>query len=130
MKCLDTDLLIAILWGKQEAYDVVGELEQEPKAATTAINTFEVFYGAYKSQMKSQNLKEADKLLAKLEIVPLELSSSRKAAEISGKLSEKGQPIDYRDAMIAGIAVVNDMTLVTRNSDHFHRVKELKLQPW
>ena len=123
-------MLIAILRGKQEAYNAVAELEQESKVATTAINAFEVIYGAYKSQMKSQNLKEADKLLAKFEIVPLELSSARKAAEISGKLSEKGQPIDYRDAMIAAVSVVNDLTLVTRNSGHFHRVKELKLQIW
>ncbi len=38
--------------------------------------------------------------------------------------------IDYRDAMIAAVAVVNNLTLVTRNIAHFCRVKELKLQPW
>jgi hypothetical protein len=42
---------------KQEAYDAFSELEQEPKAATSSINAFEVFYGAYQSKMKSQNLK-------------------------------------------------------------------------
>ncbi len=105
-------------------------MEQEPKAATTSISAFEVFFGAYKSQLKSQNLNEVDKLLDRLEIVPLELSSAKKAAEISGKLAEKGQPIDFRDAMVAGVAVVNDLTLVSRNKAHFARVKELKLQTW
>jgi hypothetical protein len=71
-----------------------------------------------------------DKLLVELEIVPLEFSSARKAAEISGRLAERGQLIDYRDVMIAAVAVVNDLTLVTRNSAHFRRVKELKLQTW
>ena len=130
MKCLDTDLLIAILRGKQEAHDLVAELEQEPKAATTSINAFEVFYGAFKSQLKSQNLKEADRLLDKLEILPMVLSSARKAAEISEELAEKGEPIDFRDAMVAGVAVVNDLTLVSRNKAHFGRVKELKFQTW
>lgn len=130
MKCLDTDLLIAILRGKQEAHDLVAEIEQEPKAATTSINAFEVFYGAFKSQMKSQNLKEAEKLLDSLEIVPLMLSSARKAAEISGMLAEKGEPIDFRDAMVAGVAIINDLTLVSRNKAHFGRVKELKYQTW
>jgi tRNA(fMet)-specific endonuclease VapC len=123
-------LLIAILRGKQEAHDLVAELEQEPKAATTSINAFEVFYGAFKSQLKSQNLKEADRLLDKLEILPMVLSSARKAAEISEELAEKGEPIDFRDAMVAGVAVVNDLTLVSRNKAHFGRVKELKFQTW
>jgi len=130
LKCLDTDLLIAILRGKQDAYKTAVEIERETKAATTAINAFELFYGANKSQMKNQNIKETDKLLSKLEVIPLELSSARKAAEISVKLSEKGESIDYRDVMIAAIAIRNDLTMVTRNKAHFGRIKELKLQMW
>ena len=130
MNCLDTDLLIAILRGKQEAYNIAIEIEQETKAATTVINAFEIFYGAYKSQLEKQNIKETDKLLGKLEVIPLELESARKAAEISEKLAEKGQPIDYRDAMIAAIAIENDLTLTTRSKAHFDRIKDLKLQTW
>lgn len=130
MKCLDTDLLIAILRGKQEAYSIVTEIDEETKAATTAINTFEIFFGAHKSSMKNENIKEAAKLLDRLEVIPLDLPSSRKAAEISAKLAEKGEPIDYRDAMIAAIAIENDLTLVTRNKSHFKRIKNLKLETW
>ena len=130
MKCLDTDLLIAILRGKQEAYSIVTEIDEETKAATTAINTFEIFFGAHKSSMKNENIKEAAKSLDRLEVIPLDLPSSRKAAEISAKLAEKGEPIDYRDAMIAAIAIENDLTLVTRNKSHFKRIKNLKLGTW
>jgi predicted nucleic acid-binding protein len=130
VKCLDTDLLIAILRGKQEAYSIVTEIDEETKAATTAINTFEIFFGAHKSSMKNENIKEAAKLLDRLEVIPLDLPSSRKAAEISAKLAEKGEPIDYRDAMIAAIAIENDLTLVTRNKSHFKRIKNLKLETW
>lgn len=38
--------------------------------------------------------------------------------------------IDFRDAMVAGVVVVNDLTLVSRNKTHFGRVKEMKLQTW
>jgi predicted nucleic acid-binding protein len=65
-----------------------------------------------------------------LEIVPLTLSSAREAAEISMRLAEKGEPIDFRDAMVAGVAIVNDLTIVSRNKAHFGRVKELKYQIW
>ena len=130
MKCLDTDLLIAILRGKKEAYNRVTELDEEAKGATTAINAFEVFFGAHKSAMKSENVKEASKLLDRLEVIPLDLASSRKAGEISAALVAKGETIDYRDAMIAGIAIENNLTLVTRNKSHFTRIKSLKLETW
>jgi predicted nucleic acid-binding protein len=63
VKCLDTDLLIAILRGKEEARSIVSEIDEEAKGATTAINSFEIFFGANKSSMKNENVKEALKLL-------------------------------------------------------------------
>lgn len=130
MKCLDTDLLIAILRGKQDAYNIIIEIDQETKGATTTINAFEIYFGAHKSSNKNENIKQTTKLLDRLEVIPLDLPSSRKAAEISAKLAEKGEPIDYRDAMIAAIALENDLTLVTRNKAHFNRIRNLKLQTW
>ena len=130
MKCLDTDLLIAILRGKREAQDKVAELDEEGKHATTSVNTFEIFFGAHRSARKSQNMKEALKLLERLEIIPFDLSSSQRAGEISANLVAKGEIIDYRDAMIAGIAIENDLTLVTRNKAHFTRIKSLTLETW
>jgi len=34
------------------------------------------------------------------------------------------------DLLIAGIAIENDMTLVTHNMKHFSRIPGLKLQDW
>jgi tRNA(fMet)-specific endonuclease VapC len=130
VRCLDTDLLIAILRGKPEAQNKVVELDEEDRAATTAVNVFEVFLGAHRSARKSENAKEASKLFERLEIIPLDFASSRKAGEISAKLIAKGETIDYRDAMIAGIAIENDLALVTRNLSHFERIKGLKLEKW
>ena len=129
MKCIDSDLLIAILRGNKEAYSKASKLE-EAKEATTSINAFEIFFGANRSTKKTENLKEASELLESLNVIPLDLYSSRKAAEISAKLATVGEPIDYRDAMIAGIAIENDLVLVTRNESHFNRIKELKMEIW
>ena len=130
MKCLDTDLLIAILRGKPEAAGKVKELDEEAKGATTSINVFEVLFGAQKSSNKAVNLKETLRLLDRLDVAPLDLGASRKAAEIAAKLSAKGEAIDYRDAMVAGIAIENDLTLVTRNVSHFARIKGVKFETW
>ena len=130
MKCLDTDLLIAILRGKKEACPVATELDQEAKEATTAINAFELFFGAYKSERKIENTKEAQKLLERLEVIPMDTSAAQRAGEISANLFAKGEPIDFRDAMIAAIALEKDLTLLTRNKAHFSRIKGLKVQTW
>jgi tRNA(fMet)-specific endonuclease VapC len=130
MKCLDTDILIAILRGKEETHNIVSEIDEKTKGATTTINSFEIFYGANKSAMKNENVKEAHKLLSRLEVIPLDLYASKIAAEISAKLATKGEPIDYKDAMIAAIAIKNNLTLVTRNTSHFCRIKNLKLETW
>jgi predicted nucleic acid-binding protein len=130
MKCLDSDLLVAILRGKEEARTIVEALDEESKGATTSVNAFEVYFGANKSAKKDENVKEASKLLERLIVFPLDLSSSRKAAEISAKLETKGETIDFRDAMIAAIAIENGLTLVTRNISHFKRIKNLKTEKW
>jgi tRNA(fMet)-specific endonuclease VapC len=130
LKCLDTDLLVAILRGRKEAYASAQKLDQEGNAATTSINVFELFYGANKSQLKAQNLKETEKLLARLEVLPLDKSAAKMAGEISAKLAESGRPIDFRDAMIAAIAIQNGTTILTRNTEHFLRISDLKVKSW
>lgn len=52
------------------------------------------------------------------------------AAEVYADLRKQGQPIGHTDSLIAGIALVNDLQLVTNNTDHFKRVKGLELQNW
>jgi predicted nucleic acid-binding protein len=130
MKCLDTDLLVAILRGKQEAKTIVEELDEDGKGATTSVNAFEVYFGANRSERKEENVKEASRLLERLTVFPLDLSSSREAAEVSAKLAARGETIDFRDAMIAAIASQNGLTLVTRNRAHFKRIKGLQIEVW
>ena len=128
MKCLDTDLLIAILRGKEEAREAAADLDEESRAATTFVNAFELFFGANRSARKNENVKEASRLLERLVVFPLDLSSSRIAAEISTKLLAKGDAIDYRDAMIAAITINNGAALYTFDLKHFSPLKALGLK--
>jgi tRNA(fMet)-specific endonuclease VapC len=130
VKCLDTDFLVAILRGKEIAERKMAEMDREGRHSTTAINAFELFYGAYKSNQRLTNVEKTRALLERVDVLPFELGSSERAGEILAGLSARGDSIDFRDAMIAGIARANGLTLVTRNKEHFARVKELKIEPW
>ncbi|MGI0080755.1 MAG: type II toxin-antitoxin system VapC family toxin [Nitrososphaerales archaeon] len=130
MKCLDTDFLVAVLRGEPDAREKADQLDTEGRNATTSVNAFEVLYGSYRSHEREKNVEEARRLLTRLEILPLDLEASDRAGHIAADLSLRGMPIDFRDVLIAGIAVVTSSKLVTRNEKHFSRINALKLETW
>ncbi len=130
MKCLDTDLLVGILRRHEGAEKKVGLLDQEGRQATTTVSAFELFYGASRSRMVEESVKESQRLLSRLLVLPLSLGAAEKAGSIFGTLEKKGLPLDFRDAMIAGIAIENSLTLVTRNRRDYGRVPGLSIEEW
>jgi tRNA(fMet)-specific endonuclease VapC len=130
MKCLDTDLLVAILRGREDAELKMNEVDREGRQCTTAITAFELFYGAYKSKQRHTNLEKTRMVLERVDVLSLDYESSEGAGEILADLAARGDMIDFRDAMIAGIAKAKGLTLVTRNEEHFARVKGLKVEVW
>ena len=83
MKCLDTDLLVGVLRKQEKATRKVEELDKQGRQATAAVNAFELFYGAYKSRMVEENVREANRLLSRLEPLPLSTSSAERAGLLS-----------------------------------------------
>jgi tRNA(fMet)-specific endonuclease VapC len=130
VKCLDTDFLVAILRGQEIAQRKMVEMDREGRHSTTAISAFELFYGSHKSNQRLTNVEKTKVLLERVDVLPFESGSSERAGEILAALSACGDSIDFRDAMIAGIATANGLTLVTRNKEHFARVKELEIELW
>jgi tRNA(fMet)-specific endonuclease VapC len=56
--------------------------------------------------------------------------SAKISAELYSSLRQTGQIIDDIDLLIAGIAIENDMTLVTNNENHFGRIPGLRIENW
>ena len=69
-------------------------------------------------------------LLERLDVLPLSMESSERAGENSAYLASQGESVDFRDAMIAAVAVSNGLTLVTNNKNHFSRFQDLELESW
>ena len=61
-------------------------------------------------------------------IIALTEESCKISAEIYSKLRFSGELIDDIDLLIAGIAIENEMTLVTNNENHFGRISGLKIE--
>lgn len=90
----------------------------------------ELYFGAYKSTQQTTNLK----LLAKLFAEFKSLSFTDEAAEVCGKiraqLTKMGTPIGPYDLQIAGIALINNLVLVTHNLKEFSRIADLRIEDW
>jgi len=56
--------------------------------------------------------------------------SKKKAGEIYADLRKKGEIINDADILIAATISANDSVLVTNNTDHFKRIKNLKIENW
>jgi tRNA(fMet)-specific endonuclease VapC len=127
---VDTDILSEFLRGT----DIVVEnaktyLESYDSINFSIITYYEILNGLLYKDARKQLNRFSD--FAELnKILPLTLSATRQAAEIYANLRRKGQPIGHTDCLIAGIALTNNLQLVTNNTDHFKRMKGLEIVNW
>ena len=125
---IDTDILVDFLRGNQEAISLVNRLEKDRfLLATTAINAFELFYGAHKSKEPERGIKSTRQLLVKLVLLPLTAKSAQRAGHIYADLEKQGQVIGLRDTLIGAIAQTRGFSLATKNLSHFQKISELEL---
>ena len=125
--CVDTDILIDHLRGYPETVEEIENLEEMFHLSTTVVNSFELYYGAYKTKKRKINILSVDKLLRRLSVLQMTDVASKLAGEILADLERKGEIIEFRDAFIASIAITHNTTLFTRNISHFERIKTIKL---
>jgi predicted nucleic acid-binding protein len=91
----------------------------------TAVSYFELRNGIERLAAGRQRQRLEDALEQVLnidiqnQILPLDESAARAAASIAAARERVGRPVDFRDTMIAGIAVANRAELATRNVRHF-----------
>ena len=124
---VDTDILIDLLRKKDYAVSLMKTLEDEVELATSAINAFELYRGAYKSQNQEKNLASVKGLLNSLRMLNTDEDSMEIAGNITASLERDGNMIDIRDLLIASIALVNSSGVLTNNVKHFSRIKHLRV---
>lgn len=119
---LDSDVLIDYLRGAGVGRDLVLAAAAGTGYRVTAVTAFELAL----ARSYRENPRPVHAVLG----VPL-LTLTRKAGLRSGallaELQRRGEPIDVRDALQAGICLESDSTLATRNLAHFERVPGLRV---
>jgi predicted nucleic acid-binding protein len=119
----DTDVIIDFFAGREPFATKFTALVDNNGLALTSITVFELYAGV----TGSKRLKQIDDLISLLPVYPLDKIDAAVAAKIYGDLKKAGQLIGPQDILIAGICIAHDLPLITRNTEHFSRLKQLKL---
>jgi predicted nucleic acid-binding protein len=133
---IDTSVAIGLLHGEFELEKLLSMVKPSDVLAITAISMQELYAGVYSLKyMKKARASKAtieketasiEKLARSLVQVDFNTKAAKKSAEIYYMLAGDGEKIEFFDCMIAGtILARGDASIMTRNADHFKRIKEL-----
>jgi tRNA(fMet)-specific endonuclease VapC len=125
---LDANAVIALLNDAASKTANRARRERPGEVAISAIVAHELFYGAFRSRRRAQNLALIDAL--QFIVLEFDKEDARQAGEVRAVLASKGTPIGPYDVLIAGQAVARDMILVTHNTQEFGRVPGLRFEDW
>ncbi len=129
MYLLDTNTLIYFF--KQQG-QVAARLKATPAAqiALPSVVLYELEYGILRSSKPEIQRQGLTAAVSVYRILNLDHASARQAAWVKHNLERQGTPIGQCDLLIAGIALANQLTLVTRNTGEFSRIPGLLLENW
>jgi tRNA(fMet)-specific endonuclease VapC len=127
---IDTDILTYFLKGDPEVIQNLNNyLDYYDVLEINLISYYEILSGlSAKNAFKQISIFED--FVSENIILPLTEKSVKISAEIYGTLRKSGNKLDDIDVLIAGIAIENDMTLITNNVKHFSRIPGLKIENW
>jgi tRNA(fMet)-specific endonuclease VapC len=93
------------------------------------ITYYEIVSGLL-AKKASKQLSIFDDFVNENLVLPMTEKSARISSELFSTLRQKGNIVDDIDLLIAGIAIENNMILVTNNEKHFGRIPGLKIENW
>src|SRR5258708_14714124 len=127
---LDTNTCIRYLNGRSPA--VFQHLNEtlEADVCVCSVVKFELRYGALRREYVEKTLAQQEKFLSRYKSLPFDDAAHIHAARIRADLARAGTPIGPYDLLIAAIARVNNLIVITRNTNEFGRVAGLQIEDW
>jgi len=95
--------------------------------ATTIVNLFELFLGAFKHRDARTNLTAVKGLSSTLRILSFAEEASELAAKILSGLEKAGRAIEIRDLFVGATALQEGYAVATENKEHFERITGLTI---
>lgn len=122
---VDTDILIDVGRGVNEAIAYLGELEADSNVAISLITQMEMIVGC----RNKAELKELDKFLNRFSIFRVNEAISDQAVALLHQY-RLSHGLLIADALIASTAIVNNYSFVSKNQRDYQFISKLNLLPY
>lgn len=127
---IDTDILSELFKGNAQVTARASEyIREHSRLIISHIQKYEILKG-----LKAKNAVKQIDLFSKFCAANIMLHITddviEKASDIYAALKTEGSLISDADILVAAIAAVNGLVLVTNNINHFSRIKGLNLDNW
>ena len=110
MVFIDTNVIVDLIAGDKHIVSLLNNLAENEEIKTTTITEYELL--KHKNKLKKQL---AEDFLSEVTVYSFDRAAARKSALLFGRLKESGKLINENDLLIAGIALVNNEVLLTRD---------------
>ncbi|MCG2774283.1 MAG: type II toxin-antitoxin system VapC family toxin [Desulfobacterales bacterium] len=127
---LDTNIISAFLKKDLRVVSRVSDyLESFDRLTINIISYYEILRGL-KDLGNEEKLKKFEEFVQENEFISIGKDAVIKAAEIYAYLKKQGDLIEDADILMASIAIVENLVLVTNNIKHFERIEGLATENW
>lgn len=127
---LDTNAWIDVLNKPQGILATRLASHSPSEIALCSIVLAELLVGVYKSSQQPANLALIQQLVMQFACLPFDETSAHEYARLRSHLESIGLPIGPYDLQIAGIALHEQLIVVTHNVREFARVPRLVTEDW
>ncbi len=127
---VDTDILSFYFKGDSKVVDKFNDYLKEFDVINVSIITYYEILGGLKFKKADRQIKEFEEFVSNNTIIHISEQSAKLSGDIYADLRQKGITIGTSDILIAGIAIENELTLVTNNERHYESIKGLKIENW
>ncbi len=126
---VDTSIFVDCLRSKpvRSSKEFLESMEEKHSGFTSTIVVAELSVGAYLSQ-KTDALENTLKIISTTSVIDLNKEIAVLGGKIYSELAREGKAIELNDCLIAATALSSGIKeIVTRNIDHFNKIKGLKV---
>ncbi|HEX4141935.1 MAG TPA: type II toxin-antitoxin system VapC family toxin [Pirellulales bacterium] len=90
----------------------------------------ELYAGAYRHPNPTRLLTLIEDLLPEVRVIDFDSACAQRFGQLRGTLRQQGTSVPTTDLMIASVALVHDLTLVTHNRADYQNVPGLRIDDW
>ncbi|MCW5912870.1 MAG: type II toxin-antitoxin system VapC family toxin [Cyclobacteriaceae bacterium] len=127
---VDTDILSFYFKGNQRVVGHLNEYLKEFDVVNISIITYYEILGGLKFKKAEKQVKEFEEFITNNTIIHISEESAKISGDVYADLRQKGITIGTSDILIAGIAIENELTLITNNEKHYESIQGLRIENW